>query len=461
MISPEFQKSLDSTYNRILSNLKTKPRNLTWRKKQLLALKAMLTENEEAINDALWKDFHKGPFESSATEIGIVVSEIDYTLSHLDSWVKPTSVHTPLYNQIGSSQVLRESYGFTLVIGAWNYPVNLLLAPVVGAIAGGNAVIMKPSEISAQTGKLIASLSAKYLDQDLIGTVEGGADETNLLLNKKFDLIFFTGSIPVGKIVMQKAAMNLTPVVLELGGKSPAIILEDADIKISARRLAWGKFMNAGQTCVAPDYVLIHPSIKAAFVQELRESLLDFYGVAVKDNKDYCRIINEKNFDRLMGLVEGSKVIFGGQSDKSTLYIEPTLLESTSDSKIMRDEIFGPLLPILEVSSVKEAIDFVNLRPKPLALYIFSQNEESVDEILAHTSSGGVSVNDVIMHMAAPTLPFGGVGSSGMGNYHGAHSFETFTHAKAVYRKSTLVDVPLRYAPYTDTKLKWMKRFFK
>jgi aldehyde dehydrogenase (NAD+) len=457
----EFGKALDAQYERIKTGVLTKPRDLAWRKNQLQALKSLLTENEEAINGALWKDFHKGTFESAATEQGIVLSEIEYTLSHLESWMKPEHVSTPLYNQIGSSMIVHDPFGIVLVIGAWNYPINLLLTPVVGAISGGNGVVIKPSEIASNVAHLIAELIPKYMDPDLITVVEGGPEETGLLLDKKFDLIFFTGSTTVGKIVFQKAASTLTPVVLELGGKSPALVLSDADVKVAARRLTWGKFMNAGQTCVAPDYLLVHSKVKDALVAELKSTLGEFYGDKIVENDDYCRIINAKNFDRLLGLLPGSKILHGGKSEKASLFIEPTLLESHAESKVMEEEIFGPLLPIIEMNELSEMIDFVNQRPKPLALYLFTQDDEKIEEVLTRTSSGGVSVNDVIMHMASPTLPFGGVGSSGMGHYHGEFSFKTFTHAKSVLKKSTLVDIPLRYAPYTESKLKWMKRLLK
>jgi aldehyde dehydrogenase (NAD+) len=455
-----FTQSLDEKYNLIQKGLRDNPRDITWRKSQLNALKNMLLENDEALNAAMWRDLHKNTFECAATEQGIVLSEIDYMLAHLDSMMKPEHVPTPIYNQIGSSMIVHEPYGLTLVIGAWNYPINLLLAPVVGAISGGNAVILKPSEISAHTAHLIAELIPKYLDPNLFAVVEGGPEETGLLLDKKFDLIFFTGSGPVGKIILQKAAPHLTPVVLELGGNSPAMILSDADLKVTAKRLTWGKFMNAGQTCVAPDYVLVHSSVKNQFVSEMKLAISEFYGDAIEKNNDYCRIINAKNFDRLIGLMEGSSILHGGANDKETLYIAPTLLASTEESKVMQEEIFGPLLPIIEMDGVEKMCEFVNSRPKPLALYLFTEDDEKVDHVLLHTSSGGVSVNDVIMHMASPTLPFGGVGASGMGNYHGAFSFKTFTHAKSVLKKSTLVDIPLRYAPYTEKKLKWMKRLF-
>jgi aldehyde dehydrogenase (NAD+) len=458
VITPDFKRSLDEVYARMKGALKTSPRDFNWRRDQLLALRSMLTENEEVLNDALWADFHKGPFESAATEQGIVLSEIDFILEHLESWMRPVSVSTPLFNQIGTSEIRHEPHGIVLVIGAWNYPINLLLAPVVGAIAGGNAVILKPSEMSAKVAKAIATLIPKYLDPNLFAVVEGGPDETEALLDKKFDLIFFTGSGKVGSLVMQKAVTNLTPVVLELGGKSPALVLDDADIKVSAKRIAWGKFMNAGQTCVAPDYILVHPSVKAELVAEITHAIHEFYGDDIPANKDYCRIINDRNFDRLLGLMEGSKVLLGGKTDKTNKYISPTLLESTAQSKAMQEEIFGPLLPIVECPTLDAMIDFVNERPKPLALYVFSSDSDRVDQVLNQTSSGGVSVNDVIMHMASPNLPFGGVGASGMGNYHGEASFKTFTHAKSVLRKSTHIDIPLRYAPYSDSKIKWIKR---
>jgi aldehyde dehydrogenase (NAD+) len=372
--------------------------------------------------------------------------------------MKPVSVSTPLFNQIGTSEIRYEPFGITLVIGAWNYPINLLLTPVVGAIAGGNAVILKPSEMSAHAASLIAKLIPKYMDQDLIAVVEGGPDETDALLDKKFDLIFFTGSSKVGALVMQKAVKNLTPVVLELGGKSPALVTADADIKVAAKRLTWGKFMNAGQTCVAPDYILVDPKVKQELISEITKCIQEFYGDKISENKDYCRIISDRNFDRLSGLLEGSKILVGGKTDKSQRFISPTLLESTPDSKAMQEEIFGPLWPILESPTLDAMIDFVNNRPKPLALYVFAHDSDTIERVLTETSSGGVSVNDVIMHMASPNLPFGGVGASGMGHYHGESSFKTFTHAKSVLKKSTLIDIPLRYAPYGDSKIKWIKR---
>lgn len=460
MNKDNFSLQMSELCKKMRASLKVKPRDISWRRDQLVALKKLLVENENRINEAMWKDLHKGPFECSATEQGIVLSEIDHVLGHLESWMKAETVTTPLYNQMGTSHIQYEPLGLTLVIGAWNYPVNLLLAPVVGAISGGNAVILKPSEISANTATLIAELIPHYMDTDLIAVVQGGADETDVLLDQKMDLIFFTGSGPVGKIIMTKAAAQLTPVVLELGGKSPGIVLEDADVKTSAKRLTWGKFMNAGQTCVCPDYILVQRAVKEELIREIKLCLEEFYGADIQSNKDYCRIVNDRNFDRLTGLLSDAKVIAGGKNNKEDRFIEPTLLECSGNEKVMLQEVFGPLWPIIEMDGVSDIIEFVNGRDKPLALYVFSENDEVINRILDETSSGGVSVNDTIMHMASPQLPFGGVGASGMGNYHGHFSFKTFTHAKSVYRKSTLIDIPLRYAPYTDSKLKWMKRFF-
>ncbi|MBC7387445.1 MAG: aldehyde dehydrogenase family protein [Cryobacterium sp.] len=457
-MKPGFEAELNQTYAAIRKSLKTSPRGYEWRRQQLLALKLLLVENEKSINDALWADFHKGAFEAAATEQGIVISEIDFVLENLETWMEPISVSTPLFNQIGTSEIRHDPFGVTLVIGAWNYPINLLLAPVVGALSGGNAVILKPSEISANVAKLIGELIPKYLDKNLIAVVQGGPDETEILLKLKFDLIFFTGSGKVGTIVAEKAAKSLTPTILELGGKSPALVLADADIKVTAKRLVWGKFMNAGQTCVAPDYLLVQPSVKKELLSEMIACIQEFYGEQIQENKDYCRIINERNFDRLVGLLEGSKILFGGKSDRASRFISPTLLESKPESKAMSEEIFGPILPILEISELSQMIEFVNERPKPLALYVFGHDLGNIDRVLEETSSGGVSVNDVIMHMASPNLPFGGVGASGMGNYHGEYSFRAFTHEKSVLKKSTLIDVPLRYAPYTDSKIKWIKR---
>jgi aldehyde dehydrogenase (NAD+) len=456
-----FSDELNLVHSRLRSGLQENSRPYEWRMDQLRALKRLLEENDAALCEAMWKDLRKSKFECQATEQGIVLGEINLTLKKLKGWMKPIHVSTPLYNQPGRSWILHEPYGLALIIGAWNYPINLTLAPLVGAIAGGNGAIIKPSEISAHTGELLGQLIPKYLDQKLFAVIQGGADETSLLLDKVFDTIFFTGSGAVGKIVLSKAATQLTPVTLELGGKSPAVIMKDADIAVSARRIAWGKFMNAGQTCVAPDYLIVHPSVRESLVLEIQKSLNEFFGSDISKSPDYCRIINAKNFDRLASLAEGHKVLAGGTFDRETLYIAPTLLEGNAQAKLMQEEIFGPLLPILEIEEASAIIKFINDRPKPLALYLFTKDDNMVARFSSSTSSGALCVNDVVIHMPIPDLPFGGIGASGMGHYHGEFSFKTFTHAKAILKKTFWLDVPVRYAPYTSFKAKILRWLFK
>jgi aldehyde dehydrogenase (NAD+) len=434
-------------------------RPYAWRVAQLQQLRKFLVERNQEICDALWKDLRKGTFEAGVTEQGIVIGEIDYTLSHLEEWMRPQAVSTPLIDFPGDSEIRSEPYGLVLIIGAWNYPVNLLLAPLVGAIAGGNAVVLKPSELAPATSAVMAKWIPQYMDTEAIIVIEAGIQDTDELLDIQFDSIFFTGSGTVGKIVMAKAAAHLTPVTLELGGKSPALVMDDASIKVAARRIAWGKFMNAGQTCIAPDYVLVHPSVEKEFVSELKTSLETFYGQDPKKSPDYCRIVNDRNFGRLVKFLKDGETVCGGESDPTERYIAPTILRNVpATAAIMQEEIFGPILPVLTISDIDQAIDFINARPKPLALYLFSKSSRVREQVLEETSSGGVCVNDVVMHMPSPSLPFGGVGASGMGHYHGKRSFETFTHAKGVMTKATWLDVPIRYAPYTESKRKWVQR---
>ena len=461
MALADFSVELESVYMRLQAGLKKNPRGYEWRIAQLQALKRLVEENDAALSEAMWKDLHKSKFECMASEQGVVLSELDITLKKLKRWMKPRRASTPLYNLLGRTKIFYEPLGLTLIIGPWNYPINLTLAPLVGAIAGGNGAIIKPSEIAVATAELLADLIPRYMDRDLFAVLQGASEETGLLLDKKFDFIFFTGSGPVGKIIMQKAAVHLTPTVLELGGKSPAVILPDADLKVSARRIVWGKFMNAGQTCVAPDYVLVHSSVRSSFIDELKKNLFEFYGQNSKSSPDYCRIINAKNFDRLMKMLEGQKILHGGANDRAMLFIEPTLIEALPQSDVMQNEIFGPILPILQIDKTDEIISFINERPKPLALYVFTQNVKVIDTFVNGTSSGALCINDNVIHMPMTSVPFGGVGDSGMGNYHGEFSFKTFTHAKAVLKKSTRFDVPVRYAPYSDSKsriLKWLLR---
>lgn len=456
----QFNRDLEQVYGTLRRNLASSKRDYAWRIAQLQALRRMLVENDDRLCAALWADLRKSRFECVATEQGIVLSEIEEALGQLKRWMKPVRVSTPLYNLPGRCEIRQEPLGFALIIGAWNYPINLLLAPLVGAIAGGNAVLLKPSEMAEHTAKLLVELIPRYLDRDLIAIVEAGPEETSALLDRHFDTIFFTGSGGVGKIVMGKAAQNLTPVTLELGGKSPALVLEDADIEVTARRLTWGKFMNAGQTCVAPDYILVQTGVKAKLISALAKNITKFFGENPKLSPDYCRIINRKNFDRLVKFLEGSNVLVGGSSDAAELFIAPTVIDGSLESASMREEIFGPILPVIEMDSLEQMIAMVNARPKPLALYLFTQSAAHQERILQNTSSGGVCVNDVIMHMPVAGLPFGGVGASGMGHYHGEFSFKTFTHARGILRKWTWLDLPIRYAPYSMRNLKILRWLF-
>lgn len=460
MLSAEFTQNLDRVYSQLRQNLVGFEPDYAWRMSQLKALRKMLIENDDAICAAMWSDLRKSRFECVATEQGVVLSEIEDALKHLHHWMNPRKVSTPLYNFPGSCEIRHEPLGLVLVIGAWNYPVNLLLAPLVGALAGGNAVLLKPSELAVHTAKVLTDLIPKYMDPRAVAIMEAGPDETSELLERRFDLIFFTGSGNVGKIVMSKAAPNLTPVVLELGGKSPAIVLDDADIEVTARRIAWGKFFNGGQTCVAPDYVLVKPKMKAKLIEAIKKDLLHFYGADAKTSPDYCRIINRRNFDRLVGLLKDERILHGGESDPNDLYIEPTLVDGVLTTRLMQDEIFGPILPIVELETLEHMIDFINSRPKPLALYLFTGNEGHKEQVVKKTSSGSVCINDVVMHMPVATLPFGGVGASGMGDYHGEFGFKTFTHAKGILRKATWLDIPVRYAPYSLRNLKILRWLF-
>lgn len=436
-----------------------KTRPIEWRLEQLSRLKAMCAANEARIAEALHEDFGKNGFETWLTEIGATVAEIDHATKHLKRWMKPLKVSTPITNQPGSSTIVRDPLGVVLIIAPWNYPFHLVVAPLVAAIAAGNCALVKPSELTPKTSALVAELVASHLDADAFAVIEGGTEVATELLEQRFDHIFYTGSGQVGRIVMRAAARHLTPVTLELGGKSPCIVAEDADLAIAARRIAWGKFINAGQTCVAPDYVLAHPRIIEQLVLKLESVIRDFYGADPKTSGDYARIINERNFDRLAALLASGKAAIGGASDRAERYIAPTVLTGVSpDSPVMREEIFGPILPLVEVADIDAAIRFVNARDKPLALYLFTRSEAIREQVIDATSSGGVCINDVVMHLAVPDLPFGGVGASGMGAYHGHAGFLALSHAKSVLTKSERMEVPLRYPPYSDLKSRWIRR---
>ncbi len=433
-------------------------RPLDWRREELRAMQRMLTEGEGELMDALRGDLGKPAVEARLTDLSFVDAEIDVMLANLGRWARPERVAVPAVQQPGHATVVREPLGVALVISPWNYPVQLLLVPMAAAICAGNCVIGKPSEIAPRTSAAIARLAERHLDGRAVAIVEGGVEETQALLAERFDTIFYTGNGRVGRIVMEAAARHLTPVTLELGGKCPAIVDAEANVAVAARRIAWGKFLNAGQTCVAPDYVLAHRSVEEELVDALTRSLHDFYGEDPHRSEDYARIVNERHFDRLSGLLAATSgtVAAGGQADRGDRYIAPTVLTGVApDDPVMEDEIFGPILPVLVVDDVDDAARFVRDRPKPLALYVFSRNRDAVDRVLAGTTSGGVGVNCTVVHLAIPGLPFGGVGPSGMGAYHGRHGFETFSHRRAVLSKPTVPDLPVQYPPYTKTK-EWL-----
>ena len=430
-------------------------RPLGWRRAQLLALKDLLRHGEDELIDAMRADLGKPTVESRLTDLSFVAAEIDVMLRHLDAWASPERVRVPLTQRPGQATIVREPFGVALVIAPWNYPVHLLLLPMAAAIAAGNCVVGKPSEISPRTSATLATLARRYLDPRAVAIVEGGPEETRELLEQRFDTIFYTGNGRVGRTVMEAAARHLTPVTLELGGKSPAIVDADADIDISARRVAWGKFLNAGQTCVAPDHVLVHERVERTFVDALARTLRSFYGDDPKRSRDYARIVNDRHFERLSGLLAATSgtVACGGEHDRAQRYLAPTVVTDVPPGDpLMDDEIFGPILPVLRVRDMDEAVRYVSSRAKPLALYVFSSSKTTVDRVLASTSSGSVGVNLTVQQLAIPGLPFGGVGESGMGAYHGRHGFETFSHRRAVFSKPTLLDPPVQYPPYTKIK---------
>lgn len=433
-------------------------RSIDFRIEQLRKLKNVIQKYEKDIVTALNKDLGKHEFEAYASEILFLYNEIDYAIKHIRSWAKPQRVPTSIFHFIGSSYLYKDPYGVVLNISPWNYPIQLAISPVIGAITAGNCCIIKPSEVAAATSALVTKFINDNFEPHFLHVIEGDAKVTSELLKEKFDYIFFTGGTSVGKIVYEAAAKNLTPVTLELGGKSPCIVDKDVNLTISVRRILWGKYMNAGQTCVAPDYIYIHKDIKKQFLDVFQNELNAFYGIDILNNQEYGKIINERHFQRLMKLMEGNKVLLGGKSSATQLKIEPTILEPENPaSGVMNEEIFGPLLPLIEFEKKEEVVNYINSKPKPLALYVFSNNIGFQDFILENTSSGGVSINETIMHMTNPNMPFGGVGDSGIGGYHGKFSFDTFTHKKAVMKRSFLIDAPLRYPPFNKISISRLK----
>ena len=434
-------------------------RPLAQRRRQLDALRRMISENEAALYEAIHADFGKSEFDTYATELGPLLAEIDQASRRLRSWARPQKVRTNLANQPGRSLIIQEPLGVCLVIGAWNYPYHLSLAPCVPALAAGNTVVLKPSELPAATSQIMAELVAEYFDPEYVHVEQGGVPETTALLGCRWDKIFFTGSTRVGRIVHEAAAKYLTPVTLELGGKSPALFVEPCDLEVGVRRLVWAKFLNAGQTCIAPDYVLIPPGIQAEFLAAVRSTLEAFqYSV---EAGNYVRIIDERNLDRLLDLLEPDQVVIGGGRNRDERTIEPTIMTNVGwDDPVMQEEIFGPILPVLTYDGLDEAISEIRSRPRPLAAYLFTDDDEIQDRILREVSFGGGTINDAVMHVANPHLPFGGVGESGMGRYHGKAGFLAFSHQKSVLKSSTWLDPSIRYPPYTEGKLAWIKRLF-
>jgi len=420
-----------------------------------------IRRHERSITEALGADLNKSEFEAFASEVGIVLKEISFVRKRLRSWAKPRKVRTPLTHIGSRSAIHSEPYGVVLIVAPWNFPFQLAIAPLVGAIAAGNCAVIKPSELTPHTSEAIAAMIRETFPEEYIAVVQGGADASQALLDTDVDYIFFTGGTSVGKVVMEAAARRLTPVTLELGGKSPCIVHEDARLDLAAKRIAWGKFMNAGQTCVAPDYVYVHQAVKEAFLLRLKEAIGQLYGASPLTSGSYTRIVSEKHFERLVRLLEDGRTAVGGDFDRDALMIEPTVLtDVTPGAAVMRDEIFGPILPILTYTDLDDVVTAVNDRPKPLALYVFTESEEVQRQVLAHTSFGGGCVNDTVYHFTSPYLPFGGVGPSGMGAYHGRSSFELFSHRKSVLRQTTRFDLPFRY-PNLKNGLRVLRRFLK
>lgn len=434
-------------------------RDPAWRDAQLANLVRMLQDHEAEFLEALASDLGKPPMEAWLTELSYIASEVKHSRKHLKRWMKPRSVRTPAFAQPGSSWVQAEPLGVVLVMGAWNYPLQVVLAPLVAVIAAGNCAVLKPSELAPASAALLARYVPEYLDPQAFAVVEGAVAESTALLRERYDHIIYTGGGAVGRIVMAAAAKHLTPVTLELGGKSPCIVLPDADLDIAARRIAWGRFTNAGQTCIAPDYILADADTEARLVPLLAGHLREMYGEDPQRSDSFGRIVNDRHFERLTALLGSGTVAVGGRSDPAERYIEPTVLTGVDpDSPVMREEIFGPLLPILRTDDLEAAITHVRSGDKPLAAYLFSKDKAAQRRFLDTVSAGSVCLNDVIMFSAVPELPFGGVGESGMGAYKGENGFRNFSHLKAVMRRGIWPDVPLRYAPYSDSKFNFLKK---
>lgn len=450
-----YKSLVDSQLEYFNSNV---TKDVNFRISQLNKLKDILKANKLLLDEAIYKDFKKSSFENYATELSLIFHEINLAVKKLKRWSRKTYVITNKANAIGSSYIIHEPLGVTLTIGAWNYPYQLSIAPVVAALAAGNTAIIKPSELALNSSKAMAKMINDNFEAKYLHVVEGGVEETTALLEEKFDKIFYTGSSNVGKIIMGAAAKHLTPVTLELGGKSPTFVFNDANLKITAKRLVWAKYLNGGQTCVAPDYILAEKGVKEKLINEIRNQIKDIHGKNPQNSEAFVRIINPRHFSRITKLIDSSKVIIGGNTDEPDLYIAPTVLDNvTFDDEVMQEEIFGPILPIIEFDSLDWAIKKVKDNPKPLALYIFSSSKKNIKKVLHQVSFGGGAINDTIMHLANSNLPFGGVGNSGMGSYHGKAGFDSFSHHKSILNKSTLIEPSIKYAPYSSWKSKLLR----
>jgi len=450
MSTPDF-RALLSGHRKYFQSGATRPAK--WRQQQLIALRAMMKDHAEEFYRALWTDLRRNRIDSDWTDVKYISSEAKHAIAQLRRWMKPLPIKTPRVLTPSRTRVRFDPLGVGLIIGAWNYPVMLTLSPLIAAISGGNAAVVKPSEMAAATADVIARRLPEYLDRRAFSVVLGAAPETTALLEQHWDHIFFTGGTTVAKVVMAAAARNLTPVVLELGGKNPTIVHSSADLEVAARRIAQGRWSNAGQTCTAPDYVLVFKDVAKPFLKCLKETILQFYGNDPQKSPDYGRIASDRHFARLVNLLASGTIYHGGQHDRADHFVAPTVLTNvSSNSPVMQEEIFGPILPILEVGSVKEVIDFVSARPSPLGLYVFAKNQSVTEEILAATTSGDAAVNDCAIQPIIHDLPFGGVGGSGMGKYHGEWGFRAYTNARGVLYHSTRIDLGVRYPPYHRNK---------
>jgi aldehyde dehydrogenase (NAD+) len=437
-----------------------KLQDIGFRKEMLKKLKGAILKYSNAIDEALKQDLGKSRFESYATETGLILEEIDIHLRHLASWTRPKKVRSPMVHFISKSYVFPEAYGRVLIFGTWNYPFQINIVPLIGSISAGNCSIIKPSEFTPCSSELLAKIIEEIYPEEYVSVIEGGVEESQYLLSQKFDMIFFTGSPKIGRIILESASKYLTPVCLELGGKSPCIVDETANIELSARRIIWGKFVNAGQTCIAPDYLFAHENIKDQLLGKMKEYVQRFFGQDPSKSADYGKIINRNNLNRLNALLADGKIITGGSVNAEALYVSPTIIDGVkSKDAIMQEEIFGPILPVMSYRSFDEVKEFINSNPKPLALYYFTESRQNRQRAIHEISAGTMCINETVMQFGNSNLPFGGVGNSGFGKYHGKFSFDTFSHFKPVLQKSTLIDLPFRYPPYTEAKLRIIKFF--